>query len=369
MRVAILISRLPALGLGGGTEVSTYNLARHLAKRGHEIHVITTLEDGLPRESFEAGFYIHRRRVIARPVLGFISYFINAFRATRSIAPDLVHAQTIALALDALLIKKLLKKRYLAWARGSDIYLPPRFYRRFYKFALREASVLVAQTEDEKELMQKIHYREIEVVPSGIDPERFNDNSRKQIRQQFGIRDDEKVLLFAGTLRPVKGVSYLILAMKTVKKQAPGTRLLLVGRGEERQKLGQLAEQEGLVDSVIFAGEVPNEQIPGYMAAADILVLPSLSEGFPMVLVEAMASGLPIVATSVTGVPEIIVDGENGLLAEPKNDTELAGKILELLRDDALRTRIARNNKARSAGYTWEKIAARLEELYQKAIT
>jgi len=113
-------------------------------------------------------------------------------------------------------------------------------------------------------------------------------------------------------------------------------------------------------------GKVPNEKVPEYMAAADIFVLPSLSEGFPVVIVEAMASGLPIVATNITGLPEIVHDGENGFLVEPKNPAELAERILLLLQDDELRGRIAQNNKQRAKDYTWEKVIDRLEEVYEK---
>ena len=115
-------------------------------------------------------------------------------------------------------------------------------------------------------------------------------------------------------------------------------------------------------------GKVPNEVVPQYMAAADILVLPSLSEGFPVVIVEAMASGLPIITTNVTRLPEIVHNGENGFLVEPKNPAELAEKILLLLQDDGLRGRIAQNNRRRAKDYTWEKVIDKLEEVYQKVV-
>jgi len=235
MKIAILVSGFPPKRLGG-TEIATYNIARHLAKRGQEVHIITSWDKGLPRESIDDGFYIHRGRVIEKPFLGFTSYFINAFRAIRRLNPDLVHAQSISLALYALLIKKILKKPYLAWGRGADIYLPSRFYRRFYRFTLMNAGAVIAQTSDEKGVMQKTCDRDIVVIPNGIDLGRFNNLSREEIRSRLQIKEDEKVILFVGTLRPVKGVKYLIQAMNVIGQKGLKTRLMLVG-GEKKGEI------------------------------------------------------------------------------------------------------------------------------------
>ena len=101
------------------------------------------------------------------------------------------------------------------------------------------------------------------------------------------------------------------------------------------------------------------------MIAADIFVLPSLSEGFPMVILEAMASGLPIVTTKVGGLPEIVLDGENGFIARPEDPEEIARKVQLLLEDNDLRARMAQNNRNKAGHYTWEKVVDKLEEVYQ----
>jgi glycosyltransferase involved in cell wall biosynthesis len=367
MRIVILIYDFPPQVLGG-TEIATYSIAKHLVQRGHEVHVVTTWGKGLPRERIEDGFTVHRSRVIVKPVLGSTSYFIHAYSAVKKINPDLIHAQNISLALYALLIKKTLKKPYVTWAQGSDIYLPSRFFRWFYKFNLKNAGAVIAQTSDEKGIMQKICDRDIMILPSGIDLGRFSNLSRESSRSGLQIKKGEKVILFVGKLHAVKGVNYLIQAMNVIRQKEPKTRLILVGDGEERRDLEKLTSSLNLADSVTFVGKVPNEKVPQYMAAADIFVLPSLSEGFPMVIVEAMASGLPIVTTNVTGLPEIVHNGENGLLVEPKNSVELAEKILLLLQDDELRGDIAQNNRQRAKDYTWEKVVDNLEEVYQKVV-
>jgi glycosyltransferase involved in cell wall biosynthesis len=115
-------------------------------------------------------------------------------------------------------------------------------------------------------------------------------------------------------------------------------------------------------------GKVPHDEIPAYMASADVFVLPSLSEGFGIVALEAMAMGLPIVATKVGGLLEIIKDGENGFLVEPRNPVEIAEKCALLLTNDDLRTSISRNNREKAKDYSWEKVIERLENVYLHAL-
>ena len=131
---------------------------------------------------------------------------------------------------------------------------------------------------------------------------------------------DEKIIIFVGALRPVKGVRYLIEAMKVIIDENRTTKLFIIGDGVERESLERLVEKLGLGDHVNFIGKVPNERVPEYMIASDVFVLPSLSEGFPVTILEAMASGLPIVATNVGGLPEIIKENENGFLVKQKRE-------------------------------------------------
>ena len=114
-----------------------------------------------------------------------------------------------------------------------------------------------------------------------------------------------------------------------------------------------------------FVGQIPNERVPQYMAASDVFVLPSLSEGFPNVILEAMASELPIVTTNVRGLPEIIKDGENGFLVEPRSPEQIAQKVLLLFEDNELRETTSRHNKEKAKKYGWETVVQRLEDVYQ----
>ena len=117
-----------------------------------------------------------------------------------------------------------------------------------------------------------------------------------------------------------------------------------------------------------FLGQIPNEKVPQYMAAADVFVSSSLYEGFPNVVLEAMVAGLPVIASKVGGLPEIIKDGENGFLVEPKNPELITEKVLLLLGDEELRKRISRNNRKKAKGYSWESVVERLEEVYRSLL-
>jgi glycosyltransferase involved in cell wall biosynthesis len=225
---------------------------------------------------------------------------------------------------------------------------------------LKNEDAVLALTEDMKREMQKIYDRDIFVIPNGINLERFKNLSKGDIRSK-----GEKTILFVGTLRPVKGLTYLIEAMKITRDKNKDIQLMLVGSGEERVHLEVLIKKLKLKKCVNFIGKVPNEEVPEYMFASDVFVLPSLSEGFPNVVLEAMASGLPIVATNVGGLSEIIKDGENGFVVEPKSPKQIAEMVLMLLEDDELRERISKNNKKRVKDYSLESVVARLEEIYR----
>jgi N-acetyl-alpha-D-glucosaminyl L-malate synthase BshA len=365
VKIAILVLEFPPRHLAG-TEIATYNLAKHLAARGHEVHVITTWDDGLPKESTLEGILVHRIRVMRIPLLGFASYFVGAFRVIVRVNPDLIHSQSIPTALHSLLMKKVLKKPYVVWARGSDIYLPSRLDKLFCRFTLKKASTVITLTADMKKNIRSICQQEAIVIPNGIDLDKFNALPRESVRNCLNVREDGKIVLFVGTLRTVKGVRYLIHAMRIVSQKELGARLILVGDGEERQYLEKLTRDLNLGDSVTFLGKVLNEKVPEYMAAADVFVLPSLSEGFPVVILEAMASGLPIIATIVRGMPEIVHDGENGFLVQARNPAQIAKRLILLLEDDQLRGKISRNNKERVNDYTWEKVIDSIEQVYRK---
>ncbi|MCP4607488.1 MAG: glycosyltransferase family 4 protein [Planctomycetes bacterium] len=363
MKIVIIVGRFPPRWLGG-MEIATYAVAKQLAQRGHDVHVITTLDKGLQKESLESGFHLHRISYPRIRILNLLVLYAKAILLIKRIDPDLVHAQGTLTGSMPLVGRKILRKPYVVWSHGYvDLFIPVK--RTISRWALKNANAVIALTDHMKSEIQKICDRDVLVIPNGIDAERFENFSREESRTALQITNQQKVIMFVGTLSWIKGTQYLIEAMNLVRQQEKDVMLIIIGDGNERQSLEQLVKALGLEGFVTFMGRVPNQVIPEYMAAADVFSLPSLSEAFPLVILEAMASGLPVVATNVRGLSEIIKEEENGFLVESKNANQLAEKILVLLRNVQLRMRISENNKAKAKEYNEESVVQKLEKVYE----
>lgn len=362
MKIAILVSLFPPKWLAG-TEIATYYMAEYLAQRGHEVHVITSLDEGLPEESYEKGFYIHRLPRIKIRFAGAFLFWADIVRVIQKISPDIVHAQSLGTGVPALVSKKLLKIPYVVWGQGSDVYLPDWFTKLTSKTIIKNAGSAIALTEDMKRVMQAMYDRDIAIVPNGIDLKEYTSE-----RPMQNVGGPIKRILFVGRLHPVKGTQYLLGAMSIVYRELREAKLILVGDGEEREHLETLTDNLGIRECVEFAGRVPHERVKDYMNQAEVFVLSSLSEGFPVTILEAMACGLPIVATHVGGVPDIIEDGANGYLVDTMNQEQIAKALLNLLQGGQLRKEMSDNNRKEAEKYRWDTVAATLEEIYQDSV-
>jgi len=367
MKIVILVSSFPPKWLGG-MEIATQNIARYLAKDGNEVHVVTSLDSGLPEEIQKDNFFIHGASYPKIKILGTIIFWIKCFFLIKKINPEIVHSQTIQMGSPSFLAKKFWGIPYIVYCRGSDVYFPWKFKKIISKMVFNSADAIIALTDDMRNELKKYCKKDIIVIPNGIDLEKFKGFSKQAVRDKFKIHFNKKVILFVGNLRSVKGIDYLIGAMNSIKEKVPEAVLLLVGDGEQKKELEEMVKHLNLEENIIFSGKVLNKYIPEYMSASDIFVLPSLSEGFPMVILEAMASGLPIVATKVGGIPEVVKDGENGLLVEPKNSKQIAEKVLLLLENNELREKISNNNIEKAKEYSWRNTIDKIEKIYSEVM-
>jgi len=382
MRIALIIALFPPKWLAG-TEIATYNLAKHLAKQAHEVHVITSLDENLPSNSMIDGFNVHRIKCpqfrivkhnsgVERPkirVYAAFIFFVKTMVALHELNPDIIHVQGIDIGIIGFFSKFILRKPYGVWGRGDDVYLPWPFKGFISKMVLRSALVAISLTDDMKNKMCDLHEREIIMIPNGIDIDMFTGLSKFESRNMLHLSQNEKILLFVGRLQPIKGVKYLIDAMGHVNKRDSKIKLLVVGFGAEFNDLNTKVENLSLSNNIILVGEVPYEKISIYMAAADVFVLPSLSEGFPGTLLEAMASSLPVITTNVAGLPEIIKDGINGFIVEPANSMEIATKVLKLFENPKLINYMGCNNKINSIDYGWDVICNKFITVYKKQLS
>jgi glycosyltransferase involved in cell wall biosynthesis len=361
MKIAILVKNyLPNLG---GTELAAYNIAIHLAQRHHDVHLMTGEEFTTTSIQKDNGdFLVYRLAFPQVPLIGISILWLKMVLTLRKIHPDLTHVQDISMSVPAFVTKKLFGIPYVVMTQGSDIYHPDTFDRLIRKTVLKNASGVIALTKDMKKRLQQVVDRDITVIPNGVDITPFQEMKRSSHQMQ-------KSLIFVGRIEQVKGIEYLLQAMVTVIQKYPQVRLVILGTGEDEARIQALAAILPLEKSVEFVGSVPHEEVPRYMADSDIFVLPSLSEGFPLVIVEAMAAGLPILATNVGGLKEVVQDRMNGFLVDPQNAGALADKLLFMLQNPVILDEMSRNNIQAATGYGWDHIIVRIEEVYQKKVS
>lgn len=207
------------------------------------------------------------------------------------------------------------------------------------------------------------------VVPNGVDIEKFKPVKKEKARNLLNLSQDKKIVLFVGALRKIKGVDYLIEAAKAFVDR--DTELFMVGRDDGLKKsLDKRAEELKISNFIKFTGPVNHEDIPFWISASDILVLPSLSEGRPNVILEALACEIPVVATDVGGIPELLIQGETGYLVPAKNPVELSKRISKLLEDEDLREKMGKLGRKSiiERGLTWEAHGKKTADIYSELL-
>lgn len=201
---------------------------------------------------------------------------------------------------------------------------------------------IVAVSEDVKEDIMRydrIDPSKIEVIPNGIDVERFNpEKNTTDIRKEFSLEEDDIVIGFIGRIVPAKGLEYLLNALPYLKEEFKNIKLFIVGEGSLVEELKERAKKNNVFDNILFIGR--RRDIPEILASINIFVMPSIAEGFPNALLEAMAMGKPIVTTEVGGIPEIVKNGFNGLLVPPRDTVSLSKAIKELISNDQLAAKL-----------------------------
>ncbi len=239
--------------------------------------------------------------------------------------------------------------------RGSDInYLTrQRLRRRAITWALRNSTGVFCVSEDlrKKVIDLGIAAEKVFVVPNGIEADRFKRMDKAEARAALGLDKAAKLLVCISRLDPEKGIDVLIDAFSLVKEK--DVQLIIAGWGTEEENLKKRVERLGLQDRVRFAGNVPHGEVPEWLNAADLFVIASRNEGYPNALVEAMACGLPIVATRVGGVPEIVTSPDIGLMVEAENPQATANAISRALAKNWDRDMLSRVAHRRR----WENVA------------
>lgn len=214
---------------------------------------------------------------------------------------------------------------------------------------------------------ESIPQEKITLVPNAIDLRRFSPSTidRCESRATLGLPPEAPVIAGVGRLNPQKNFSLFLEIAAAVSAEIPNARFLLAGEGPEEALLREQSRRLGLAERVVFAGYIPDTRV--VYSASDILLMPSRFEGLPMTLLEAMAMGLPVVASNLDGIAEVITDAREGFLADPGHASVFTSRILQLLRDPSLASRIAAAARAKiETNHSVEKMTSAVEAIYDR---
>ncbi|PCI14593.1 MAG: hypothetical protein COB71_02630 [Thiotrichales bacterium] len=226
-----------------------------------------------------------------------------------------------------------------------------------------------AHTTENLHKYEKISKRKLLTIPNGIDETVYDiEIDKNHKKQELGLDSDTFIIGLGARLIEQKGISVLIESMLKILKKLPNTKLVIAGDGDYKAELKKLADDLCLTESVLFLGS--RKDIPELLKIFDVYALPSYSEGLPMVILEAMASGCPVVATDVGGIGTAIRSNVNGVLVKPRNVEDLAEAIIDLLQDEHKRLKFSDNGKKIfAAEFSARKMIAKYEGLYVKGFS
>ncbi len=407
--IVMLTSSYP-LYAGDTTAPFIKELAVGIAALGHRVEVVLPAHPRLRRAPHECGIGLHpyhyapglRRLQVwgyasslagdvglkgsayAAAPLALAASTVATARLARRLRPDLVVAHwVIPNGPPAALAARLAGCPLVVSLHGSDVFLAERKapIGRAARAVFGRAAAVTACSPDlaTRAIGLGADAATTTTIPYGVDPARFRPHApdeRAAVRAELGLREGERLVLAGGRLVYKKGLDVAIAAFASAAvREAGPARLVIFGYGDLEGELRAQAARLGLADRVLFAGRIERDRIPALFAAADLFLLPSVHDhagnvdGLPNTLLEAMATGLPIVASDVVGVPTVIDDGVHGLLVPERDVAALGAALAALLRDPARAAALGAAARSRvERELTWPQIARRFLGVYRATL-
>ncbi len=361
-----------------------YDHARKLVENGHNVYLITRKVNESPAYEKLDGIHVIRvspsfkRTSFWNKVGLLLNQVISTFLLYRKAKFEIIHCHGILPAFSGLPARFVLKVPLVITTHGTELLWPSWCWWKsrieikmsllFEKFVMNNVDCIVAQSEGVMIYMRRIYgeqlSKRIKIIPTGVDESKF-------CRLVKSEKPPEKpIILFVGALSKVKGIDILIEATSHVLMKIPQASLFIIGAGPQREKLEKLAEQLRISDSIIFQGEVTNDNmLVELYNKASVIVLPS-NVGGPIActILEGMSVGKPVISTNVVGgIPDVIRNGENGTLVRPYDPNQLANAIIQLLMNPNLAKRMGDlGRKFVEEKYTLDHVTLQLENLYKE---
>jgi phosphatidylinositol alpha-mannosyltransferase len=359
----------------GGVTEHISHLARELRVRGATVKLMAPASKDLPAEyeDLEGGDFYRIGKAFPIPANGSIARITMSFHLARWINRileaerfDIIHFHEPlmpALPITTLRASKTCNVgTFHAYAKSSTAYY---YSRRLVRRYFRKLHGLIAVSDPARDFVSHYFPGDYSVVPNGVDLSRFADG----VPAFPQYRDGKLNLLFVGRLEKRKGLGILLRAYVQLKQRRPELRLIVVGDGRMRKGYESYIQAHRIPD-IVMAGYVSPEDLPRYHASADIFCAPNTGkESFGIVLLEAMAAGLPVVATDIPGFTQVVSPGRHGILVRRDDPVSLASAI-NLLADDAgLRARLGSEGRATAAAYSWDRVVDQVVQVYETSLS
>lgn len=369
MKVLMLNYEYPPLG-GGAANANEYILKEMSDIEDIEIDLVTSSENGYKENDISENISIYRLNVKKEDIhhwsqIEILRYFFKGLLKSRELKKkneyDVVHAW---FGFPCGLMALILNKPFIVSLRGSDV---PGYNERFsYQYIFltpvikqvwKKAEKVIANSSGLKELARETLDTSIDVIPNGVNIREFYPSNAKQ-------RDSEKIqLICVARLTPRKRVQDILKAVQGLDH----VELTLIGKGPEEENLKEMAKELGIDSKTNFEGYIPHEDIADFYRDSDIFIMPSLNEGMSNTILEAMASGLPIITTQTGGTDELI--DENGFIVPKKDPSAIREAIREYMSDYEKIAEHSNNSRDRAEKLSWKSVADQYLEVYNSPIT
>ena len=378
MKVLFFIYEYPPLG-GGAANANAYIFQEYSKIADLEVDFVTSsIDAGYHLETVGERIRIHRlpigkngKNLHYQSQKELLVYAWKAYRFAKQLARKnkyhLSHSFfTVPCGVVSWLLKRKYQIPYIVSLRGSDV---PGYSERFtaiykiltpiIKMVWRNATAVIANSQGLKDLaLKSAPQQKIGIIYNGINVAEFNFIERSVSCEEFKV-------ICVSRITPRKGIKYLIQAVAQLAEKYPFIKLQLIGEGDEKEELehGTLNMKHGT--QIEFLGRIEHEKLPQYYQNADVFVLPSLNEGMSNTMLEALASGLPLISTNTGGAEELVADGENGFIVKMKDVDDIAAKLEMLIQNPELRLRMARKSREKAEGMSWGRVAEQYYESYK----